>query len=99
MARFIGTAKACIALLATTLLFVSCDHHALTATLDKASALAEHHPTRAIEVLQGIDRESIPNEALLAHYALVYSEACYYNRMLVNSDSLTRIAVAFYEDS
>ena len=99
MARFIGTAKACIALLATALLFVSCDHHTLTTTLDKASALAEHHPTRAIEVLQGIDRESIPNEALLAHYALVYSEACYYNRMLVNSDSLTRIAVAFYEGS
>lgn len=97
MARLNDIARLCIAALASALLLASCNDPEITNILDEASAIAEQQPERAKGLMQTIDKSAIHSEALMARYALVYSEVCYYNRMLVNSDSLTRIAVKYYD--
>lgn len=63
----------------------------------EAEMLAENSPKEALRIMQSIDRATLTENADEARYALVYSEVCYYNRMLVNSDSLTSIAAHYYE--
>lgn len=80
------------------LLLVACNtNDQITATINEAEALAPNEPKRAIELMASIDREEIESDAMMARYALVYSEALYYNRSLISSDSLTSIAVDYYE--
>lgn len=64
--------------------------------VQRAESLLNSDPVQALEIMRSIDRSTIHENAEIAHYALVYSEACYYNRMLVTSDSLTRICVDYY---
>lgn len=54
--------------------------------VDRAESLLNDDPVQALEIMQSIDRSTIRENSEVAHYALVYSEACYYNRMLVTSD-------------
>lgn len=67
--------------------------------VERAEAIVEEEPATALEIMRSVDRDAITDRENLAHYALVYSEACYYNRILVNSDSLTHIAVDYYKNS
>ncbi len=67
--------------------------------VERAEAIVEQDPEEALEIMRSVDRNAITKREDLAHYALVYSEACYYNRILVSSDSLTRIAVDYYKNS
>ncbi len=67
--------------------------------VDRAESLLNDDPVQALEIMESIDRSTIRENAEVAHYALVYSEACYYNRILVTSDSLTRICVDYYENN
>lgn len=65
--------------------------------IERAEALLSEHPANALHVIRSVNHDELDDE-LLAHYALVYSEACYYNRILISNDSLTRIAVEYYRD-
>ena len=66
--------------------------------VERAESMLIDNPTEALSIMQSIDASKLKDRADNAHYALVYSEACYYNRMLVNSDSLTRISVDYYDN-
>lgn len=61
----------------------------------RAEVMLKEQPAMALNIMQSIDREALDEECL-ARYALVYSEANYYNRVLISSDSLTSIAVEHY---
>ncbi len=67
--------------------------------VERAEVIVEQDPEEALEIMRSVDRNAITKREDLAHYALVYSEACYYNRILVSSDSLTHIAVDYYKNS
>lgn len=81
-------------------LLVSCSSYTeLSRAIDQAESLAEENPNKALEIISNIDKNQLRSSEITARYALIYSEVSYYNRMLVNSDSLTRIAVAYYDKS
>lgn len=67
--------------------------------INDAENIAAERPTEALDLIRRVDTRNIVSDATRAHYALVYSEVCYYNRMLVDSDSLTRIATSYYATS
>ena len=85
---------------ALSTLLVSCSSYTeLSRAIDQAESLAEENPNKALEIISNIDKSQLRSSEIKARYALIYSEVSYYNRMLVNSDSLTRIAVAYYDKS
>lgn len=85
---------------ALSTLLVSCSSYTeLSRAIDQAESLAEENPNKALEIISNIDKSQLRSNEIKARYALIYSEVSYYNRMLVNSDSLTRIAVAYYDKS
>lgn len=85
---------------ALSTLLVSCNSYTeLSRAIDQAESLAEENPNKALEIISNIDKSQLRSNEIKARYALIYSEVSYYNRMLVNSDSLTRIAVAYYDKS
>ena len=89
-----------IAVGALSTLLVSCSSYTeLSRAIDQAESLAEENPNKALEIISNIDKSQLRSSEIKARYALIYSEVSYYNRMLVNSDSLTRIAVAYYDKS
>ena len=89
----------CAALVVATLLASCGDNSTISRAITQAESLAEKSPDKALNIMSSIDRNQIRSSELMARYALVYSEVCYYNRHLVASDSLTRIAVAYYDDT
>lgn len=87
-------------LVAVMLLSVGCDDDVLfEEEIRHAEAIAEEQPERALAIMEAVDGLAISGASNRAYYALVYSEVCYYNRMLVDNDSLTRIAVDYYKTS
>ena len=66
--------------------------------VERAESMLIDNPTEALSIMQNIDNSKVKTKSDNAYYSLVYSEACYYNRMLVNSDSLTRISVDYYDN-
>ena len=67
--------------------------------VERAESLLKDSPEEALAIMEGIDRSEITENRELAYYALIYSEACYYNRKLIASDSLTSISVNYYKNS
>lgn len=67
--------------------------------LAKAEALAETHPDSALMVVRNVDRRRVFGKRDNAYYALVYSEALYYNRIKQQSDSLTHDMSRYYRFS
>ena len=65
----------------------------------QSESIAESNPSEAYDIMSKIDRSSIVTEEGLAHYALAYSEACYYSRIYVDVDSLSSIAQRYYANS
>lgn len=65
----------------------------------EAEAIVQSNPEEALRIMEGIDRNLITIDDDLGYYALVYSEANYYNRILVSSDSLTRVSIEQYNRS
>lgn len=65
----------------------------------EAEAMVQSNPEEALRIMEGIDRNLITIDDDMGYYALIYSEANYYNRILVNSDSLTSLSVAQYSRS
>lgn len=68
-----------------------------TQLINDAESIAAEKPTEALNLIRTVDTRNIISQKTRAHYALVYSEVCYYNRMLVDNDSLTRIATSYYD--
>ena len=66
--------------------------------IERAESMLRNNPEEALAIMESIDRSTIFENRELAYYALVYSEACYYNRKLISSDSLTSISVDYYDN-
>lgn len=62
----------------------------------EAEKIVITNPTEALRIIESVDSEEITKDDDIGYYALVYSEARYYNRILVTSDSLTRLSVEEY---
>ena len=87
-----------IAGVVVVLFVVGCTHHAAEMDdVERAESLLMSDPVEALAIMESIDREHIATNSELAHYALVYSEACYYNRKLITSDSLTSICFNYFK--
>lgn len=67
-------------------------------SVERAESLLKDHPEEALAIMESIDRSTILDNRELAYYSLIYSEACYYNRKLIASDSLTSISVNYYHN-
>ena len=65
--------------------------------LDQAEALMHERPDSALTILQGIDATMLPDRALQAQYALLYTQALYKNDLPLSEDSLINIAVQHYK--
>ena len=65
----------------------------------EAEAIVQSNPEEALRIMEGIDPNLITIDDDLGYYALVYSEANYYNRILVSSDSLTIVSIEQYNRS
>lgn len=99
LCRKVGQLKFLIGLLFVSSL-VGCAKHINTMeNVAYADLIVGDNPAEALRIISEVDHTSITEDSDLAYYALVYSEACYYNRLLINKDSLTRIAVEHYDNS
>ena len=80
-------------------MLASCAGRRALAEVERSQELLASNPEQALEVVRGIDTESLRTEEHRARYALAYSEACYYNFVEVESDTLTRPMMRYYLDS
>lgn len=69
------------------------------ATIAQAEQCAIDEPQRALSLMRGVDASMLRSDRDRARYALVYSEACYYNNIDSDSDSLTLSMARYYLDS
>lgn len=79
---------------------VGCTTHATTLKLiEQSEDLAVDYPDSALMLINSVDRASIHGEQDMARYRLVMSEVAYYNRIIIDCDSLTRPLFEYYYDS
>lgn len=64
-----------------------------------ADSLMQLHPDSALHLIEGIASPQVMNKADRALYALLLTQARYKNYILLENDSLIRVAVDYYEDS
>ena len=81
------------------LIAVGCTSREALESIERAEQLMADNPEEALRIMQGVDRESLRSDEDRARYELVYSEACYYNFMDVDVDSLTRPMMRYYLES
>ena len=81
------------------LIAVGCTSREALESIERAEQLMADNPEEALRIMQGVDRESLRSDEDKARYELVYSEACYYNFMDVDVDSLTRPMMRYYLES
>jgi tetratricopeptide (TPR) repeat protein len=67
--------------------------------LDSAAQIVQQSPERALAIVEKIDPAKLRTEEDRARYALVVSEAYYYNYVDVDSDSLTMPMMRYYLES
>lgn len=82
-----------------SLIAVGCTSREALESIERAEQLMADNPEEALRIMQGVDRESLRSDEDKARYELVYSEACYYNFMDVDVDSLTRPMMRYYLES
>ena len=80
-------------------LFAGCSAGGELRRLDEAEKIMAVKPERALEIVEGVDLTNMRTEEGRARYALIYSEACYYNYIDLESDSLTRPMMRYYLES
>ena len=80
-------------------LFAGCSDGDELRRLDEAERIMAAEPERALEIVGGVDLANMRTEKGRARYALIYSEACYYNYIDLESDSLTRPMMRYYLES
>ena len=98
--RFSGSMLFFVCVVLSLTLAVGCDDviEGKLSDVERAESLLSSDPQQALSIMEGIDRTTITDRGDIAYYALVYSEACYYNRKLIMSDSLTQISVNYYKN-
>ncbi len=79
------------------LLTISCNR--ATDDLVQAEQLLENHPDSALRLLKSIPNQKLFFRADKALYALLYSHALDKNEIIVDSDTLIRIATDYYNQS
>lgn len=67
--------------------------------IDSADTLSVNNPSRALEILNSIDRTQIIDDRSRAYYNMVYSEASYFSGIVSDNDSLTLFAKEYYHTS
>ena len=73
-----------LSLVVLLLLLVGCDTRSEGyVVVEQAENIMQSEPQRAVAMLASVDREELRNDRESAYYALVYSEALYYNRSLM----------------
>lgn len=97
-----------ITLLFALLLLVACSNYdgtqhrridgSVKTLIDSAEVMAAEHSNEALAMLHTIDISSLRSEADRARYALVLSEAYYYNYIAIESDTLLRPMMEYYRD-
>jgi tetratricopeptide (TPR) repeat protein len=82
------------------LILVGCTpkQHNVMDSVAEAEEIVITNPAEALRIIESVDSEKITKDDDMGYYALVYSEARYYNRILVKSDSLTRLCVEEYRN-
>ena len=86
-------------LVACMALMVACSSREALRSMERAEQLLEEAPEEALRVMEGVDGEALRTEEDRARYALVYSEACYYNYIDVDVDTLTQSIMDYYLES
>ena len=71
----------------------------IIAQIERADTLSMNFPEEAIAILRGIDRSAIVDEASLALYNMLCSEASYFSGVASDNDSLTYAAKEYYHTS
>ena len=66
--------------------------------VERAYAIARNNPEEALNIMRDIDGSLLRRSSERARYALAYSEVCYYSGIDVSDDSLTRVAIEYYDD-
>ena len=89
-----------VALFVVSLVLGGCTtkQHTIMDNVAEAERLVIDNPTEALRIIESIDPEKINKSDDIGYYALIYCEARYYNRILVKSDSLTRLSVKEYRN-
>ena len=77
-------------------LMVACSSREALRSMERAEQLLDDAPEEALRVMEGVDGEALRTEEDRARYALVYSEACYYNYIDVDVDTLTQSIMDYY---
>ena len=95
---FLNTMRLCLCLAVFFLLIASCGHPSPqdNALLTRADSLMETHPDSALTLLKHITDSKGLSSSNQALYALLMSRALDKNNIKVQSDSLIRIATAYY---
>lgn len=64
--------------------------------LEEARRLMADDPAAALQKLNGVDVSALPDSAVMARWALLYSEAMVANRLSAPTDTIIDIAVSYY---
>lgn len=64
--------------------------------LDKAERMLHSDPVAALEVLNGFELTRVGDSAVIARWALLYSEAMVANDYFAPTDTIVNIAIAYY---
>ena len=80
-------------------LMVACSSREALRSMERAEQLLEEAPEEALRVMEGVDGEALRTEEDRARYALVRSEAYYYNYIDVDVDTLTQSMMRYYLES
>ena len=86
-------AAICVALVA------GCSDRDALQRLEDAEKIMAAEPERALEMVESVDPTKLRTEEHRARYALIYSEACYYNYVDIDSDSLTLPMMRYFLES
>ena len=90
MSRLVG-------LLVFVMLLVGCSTDERTMQLiEQAEQVMIDHPDSALNIIRSVDVESIRGEEDMSRYRLVMAEACYYNRIVPNRDSIAQPLFDYY---
>lgn len=75
----------------------SCSNSHVTHRLDRTEAMMHTDPAAAMEQLNGYDVAEFRDSAVMARWALLYSEALVANRIKAPADTIVDIAIDYYD--
>ncbi len=88
-----------ILITALCITFNACQHSSIIPQLQLADALMHNHSDSALNILQKLSIEEMPNSSARATYALLLTEALDKNELPHHDNSLVSIAVDYYKNS